>query len=427
MTITRKKLDISIDDKILIGMIISTEYLGKVKDLPSNLIQSLYAQTVARWCLEYFKKYNTAPSIHIKEIYERELSSSEDEDTFALIGMFLGRISNEYEKAPHINAGYLFDETKKYMSKRLMEQLHQDMSAISDNGDDEDVLQLFEEYNEDLAEINENADAFLESIQTSSYLIEKKVQKTKAILYPWLREKSLNMIFAERGLGKSWLAMIIAIAVTRREYEDIEVGPWYVKNPCGVLLMDGEMGEFDLQDRLKQLAGPLGDESRKHPLNIFSASDFAEKYNTIVNLYSSQWQDKLYQYFQKHRSIRILILDNLSSLCSGRDENDNQTTSVFTAWLIKLKALGVSVIIVHHQGKMKGTQRGASALEDPLNNTIYLSKSKNYDPGGGAQFLVSFTKTRHDPGGSAYRSFELQIVEHEDNSKFSTWIIPEGE
>lgn len=426
MKITRTKIDTSTDDKILIGMIVSTAYLEKIERIyQSDLLESLYSQTVARWCLEHFQKYFTAPGVHIKEMYQSKLSTHQDADTMDLIGSFLSRISDEYEKAPHINADFLFDETNKVFKKRALKQLKDEINYAVEEGEDEvAVLELFKEY-EDRINTTGELHNFEDSMLMSTQLINAKIKKPKAIIYPWLREKSLNMIFAERGIGKSWLVMIIAVAITRKDYEDLSIGPWYVKNPCGVLYVDGEMGKFDIQDRLRQLIGPLGGESRRFPLNIFCAPDYTEEHNETINLYSTYWQDRFYKYFESNRSIRILILDNLSSLCSGRDENDNQTTSVFTAWLIKLRALGVSVIIIHHQGKTKGTQRGASSLEDPLNNIIYITKPKDWIQGEGAHFRVQFTKARNDPGGEAFRAFDLRVIEHDDNHKHRQWTDAE--
>ncbi len=421
MKINRKKVDIQIDDKILIGMIISTKYLEKLAPIYSPiLLLSQFGQTIARWCMEYFREYSSAPGIHIKEIYDKKLDTAEDTDILDLIGNFLTRISNEYEKAPYINAEFLFDETIKLLIARNVKQLSKDISyCVEEEEGDAAILQLLEEYKDDKIDTTEQN--FKSAISTSTQLLEEKIKKPKAIIYPWLREKSLNMIFAERGLGKSWLAMVIAVAVTRKKYDDLTIGPWHVKNPCGVLYVDGEMGKYDLQDRFKQLIGPLGGECTRHTLVTFSAPDYTEKHGQTVNLYDTNWQDRFFHYFEKNRSIRVLILDNLSSLCSGRDENDNQSTSVFTAWLIKLRAVGVSVIIVHHQGKSKGHQRGASSLEDPLNNTIYLSKPEDWEPTNGASFRVNFTKARNNPGGEAYRSFKLEIVEDENDRKQRIW------
>lgn len=421
MKINRKKVDIHTDDKILIGMIISTKYMEKIAPIYSPvLFLSPMSQTIARWCVEYFREYSVAPGIHIKEIYDEKARKAEDTDILDLIQDFLIRISNEYEKAPYINAEFLFDETIKLLTARNVEQLSKDISCcVEEEEGDVAILQLLEEYKNDKIDTTEQD--FKSSISTSTQLLKEKIRKPKAIIYPWLREKSLNMIFAERGLGKSWLAMVIATAITRKKYDELTIGPWHVKNPCGVLYVDGEMGKYDLQDRFKQLIGPLGEECGRHSLVTFSAPDFTEKHGQTVNLYDTHWQNRFTHYFEKNRSIRVLILDNLSSLCSGRDENDNQSTSVFTAWLIKLRAVGVSVIIIHHQGKSKGHQRGASSLEDPLNNTIHISKPEDWEPIKGASFLVNFTKARNNPGGEAYRSFKLEIIEDENNRKQRTW------
>lgn len=422
MPIIRKPIDTSVDDKILIGMIVSEKYLEGVRSIyQSDLMENPFSRTIAQWCLEHFEKYKTCPGIHLQEIVQQKLRQGLDTDISELIEAFLSRISAEYEKAPHINHEYLLDETETIFNRRALKLLSEDIDYALDQ--EEDVGAIFDLVREHKdKKIEAGAEDFKNAMMTSTELIAAKIKIPKAIVWPWLREKSLNMIFSERGLGKSWLAMILAVAITRENYDEQTIGNWYVKHQCGVLYVDGEMGNFDLQDRIKQLAAPLGKESRRFPLMTFSTPDYTEAYDETVNLNTQYWQDRFFKFFQKNLSIRVLILDNLSSLCSGREENDNQSTSLLNAWFIKLRALGVSVIIIHHQGKTKGQQRGASALEDPLNNSIYLSKPKDWARGEGAHFKVQFVKARNDPGGEGYRSFDLKVVEHEENHRWRQWI-----
>ena len=420
MPVTREKVDTSFEDKILIGMITSKEYLSGIDAIyQSTYLESLFGRQVAGWCFDYFDEYDKAPGVHIEDLFDAHIDEL-DIDTSEMIKVFLNRISSEYEKAPYLNVEYLLKETEAHFKKKSLQSLSEDINAAIEQNEDLDAIYAFLD-EEKSNRIDICSTAFADSMVKSDDLLVKKIKPPKAILYPWLRERSLNMIFAERGLGKSWLAMIIGVAITRRNYEDLSVGPWFVKNQTGVLYVDGEMGEFDLKDRIKQIAEPLGKESRRYPLVTFSAPDYTEAHNESVNLNSAMWQDRFFNYLQDNRSIRVLILDNLASLCAGREENDNQQTSMLNQWFIKLRAAGITVVIIHHAGKTPGQQRGASALEDPLNNSIYLSKPKGWKQGGGAHFGISFVKARNDSGGDAFRAFTLRVVEHDENHKWRRW------
>ncbi len=95
------------------------------------------------------------------------------------------------------------------------------------------------------------------------------------------------------------------------------------------------------------------------------------------------------------RRPELIILDNLSSLGGGIDENDNSQLDAQLAWLVQLRFRGHSVLIIHHAGK-SGDQRGASRREDLLDTTIKLVAPTDADvmDRAGATFEVSFTKTR---------------------------------
>lgn len=415
----REKIDTRSEDQILTGMIVSTEFLRLVRPLAgAGLWAGGFHDDVSRWCLDHYMEFHCAPGRHIQDVFNKKEPTLEEAQA-NLITKFLERISGEYERAEVPDPNYLLAQAERYFKRRKQEGLSEDLKfAIAESDNPEDIDDLVREYSDQ--KIDLLGRGFSESLFTSAELMAARIKLPTAFLYPWLREGSLNMIYADRGRGKSWLAMLIGVVLTRDNYRDLDIGSWYVKNQSGVLYVDGEMGAFDLQDRLRQIATPLGKESRRFPLMTFSAPDYTEKYHETVNLHLIVWQDRIINYLLNNRSIRTVILDNLSSLCAGRDENDNQIATRFNLWLIRLRAIGVAVIIVHHAGK-SGAQRGASSQEDPLNNVIRLFKPKDAVPGTGAHFGVEFTKARNDPGGDDYRTFSLRIMEHDDNPRWRQW------
>jgi hypothetical protein len=90
------------------------------------------------------------------------------------------------------------------------------------------------------------------------------------------------MVYATRGLGKTWLAASISTILTRMtKISDLpKLNHWEVRNKCGVLHVDGEMNAFELQERFKLLRNALGKDSKKYPLYILSVPDGHPKYPT---------------------------------------------------------------------------------------------------------------------------------------------------
>ncbi len=221
---------------------------------------------------------------------------------------------------------------------------------------------------------------------SATALAKRKITPREMIVAPWMATQSVGLVFAKRGLGKTWFGITLAKAISLGQpflgYE--------VPKPRRVLFVDGEMPLADLQERFKAVGADKIDNidilaseimyQEFHPLNINREED--------RNLISSML-DRL---TQKDRRPELLIFDNLSSLRMGVEENDNSALDQILVWLMSLRHKGYSTLIVHHAGKT-GEQRGASRLEDLLDTTIKLEPSETAT-NEVASFDLSFTKTR---------------------------------
>jgi AAA domain len=81
-----------------------------------------------------------------------------------------------------------------------------------------------------------------------------QVPPREMLLAPILPERSLAMLYAPRGIGKSWLGLTIGLAVA----SGTSVLRWNAPKPRRVLLVDGEMVLSDLQARLNLILAGLG-------------------------------------------------------------------------------------------------------------------------------------------------------------------------
>jgi hypothetical protein len=81
-----------------------------------------------------------------------------------------------------------------------------------------------------------------------------QVPPREMLLAPILPERSLAMLYAPRGVGKSWLGLTIGLAVASGS----SVLRWNAPSPRRVLLVDGEMLLSDLQTRLNLILVGLG-------------------------------------------------------------------------------------------------------------------------------------------------------------------------
>lgn len=261
--------------------------------------------------------------------------------------------------------------------------------------------------------------ALRQHIVTAATLIANPLPEPEYLIDKWLPKNGLAMVWAARGLGKTWFALTLAIAVAKGQsflgYE--------VRNAATVLFIDGEMDLGELRQRLRALCPEPPDTLHilpsealfrdGVPLNIKESDDQKRIIDAIAVLESEGIRPAL------------IILDNLSSLTAGIDENDNSALDGIIRWMIGLRHAGVTVLFVHHANKA-GDQRGASRREDQLNTSISLktpdSKDGNATPHDGAHFIMEFTKTR----GPKPRplSMELKLVQLADGRM--EWLMSTG-
>jgi AAA domain len=93
------------------------------------------------------------------------------------------------------------------------------------------------------------------------------------------------------------------------------------------------------------------------------------------------------------QGIKVVVLDNLSTLASGMKENDSFAWEQVNNWLLQFRRHKVAVIIVHHAGR-NGEARGTSKREDAAFWVIALDDAKKHtDDKTGARFISRFTKS----------------------------------
>jgi putative DNA primase/helicase len=243
--------------------------------------------------------------------------------------------------------------------------------------------------------------------------LKMKLPEREYIISPWLKAGNLALISAERGIGKTWLVLVIAVAVTR----GIRIGKWLVTKPTGCLIIDGEMAIDEIQTRMRGLEKSLI-KKRQKPLKFMSSDHMKGNDDPAPNLTDSYWRDYIERYLHKHDDIRLLIIDNISSLMPGLDENAKQPWDNINQWLLKLRSHGISVIMIHHTGKRGDYQRGTSAREDNIDISIMLTRPKGCEPKDGTMFNIEFSKARTVYGDDAEK-FCLHIKT--DKKGKTTW------
>ena len=219
------------------------------------------------------------------------------------------------------------------------------------------------------------------AVVTSRELHVLTLKPRQKLLGDWFCEGDLGFIFAFRGTGKTWLSLAIARALSTGG----KLGDWQAHANVKVLYTDGEMPPDLMRDRCDGLQGT------NYTLEFLNHEILFEHTGKVLNITKPEVQQAITQHCV-NRGVKVLILDNLSTLASGMRENEADSWELVNNWLLDLLRRKIAVIIVHHAGR-SGEMRGTTKREDNVFWIIALDDAKkNADDKRGARFVSRFTK-----------------------------------
>lgn len=239
--------------------------------------------------------------------------------------------------------------------------------------------------------------------QTMKNFIAQDLPPRMPIMDPILARAEVGMIFAKRGVGKTFFTLGIAVALATGK----PFLKWKSREAVRVLYVDGEMTATNMQKRLNALRRYNNISSDSRDLDNFiliNNQDLHEEQDMPkINTESGQatlkeWTD--------YYAPDVIVIDNLSCMISG-EENDNATWQPIKDWIIRQRRNNRAVLLVHHAGK-SGAERGWGGKEDQIELSLALEHPSNYNPEDGARFVVNFSKAR-ELDGVDQKQFEVTM------------------
>lgn len=219
----------------------------------------------------------------------------------------------------------------------------------------------------------------IQATVTADELQQMVVTPREFLMEPFFKVGDFGMLFAQRGVGKTWLGCLIARGVSQGS----DVGLWKCQKPHAVLVVDGEMPLELTKERDKQFADGNANLCFLHHQILF------DKTGAELDLTSRLIQDAL-ESLCLQKQIALLILDNQSTLLSRISETDPDSWNLVQAFLLRLQRRGIAVLLIVHAGR-NNQARGHSRREDRTAWMISLTDRKEDDEEG-AKFVSEFTK-----------------------------------
>ncbi len=270
-------------------------------------------------------------------------------------------------------------------------------------------------------------------VLTAEQLEALVIPPRPALLDQWLCQGDLGYIYAPRGVGKTWMAMALPGAISCRR----PLGLWAAAEPTPsssdsdpssdspsgagadsispsasgqadadpapdpeappapepvldhipVLYIDGEMALEHTKYRARGL--DLSKVHHLHHEHLFNQN------GTCLNIGEVEDRKRITDLIVG-QGYQVLILDNLSALASGVDENKGMDYEPLSHWLLELRRRKITVMVVHHAGR-NGMMRGHSKREDACSWIIELRGARQ-DGDRGAKFVSHFTKPSRNTG-----------------------------
>ena len=404
-----------IERRIIIGLIVSTEYCRQIKNIWNiQLIESQTAKRIAAWCWVYFNRYGESPKREIETIFFSKAKHLPKEIAEEIEEEILPGLNDEYTNE-EFNLKYLVEETEKYFSEQRLRQLTADVTSLISVGEVDRAERVVKEFKP----LSTTVQKLNEYILTAEQIRKQNKQRPLLLIKPWLRVGQTTIIYGSYGSGKSLLTISIAYVLGLRNYDrdECEIGEWQVINPTGCLYVDGELGELEMEERIKQFEW-LG--HQRYRMRILSIPEYQLKTEDSFYLSNRINQLKIIEWFNEHPTYKLVVLDSASTLFGLQEENDNsEWNNKINPFLRDLRAMGVACLLLHHAGKdNKRGLRGASSMGAMCHNIFRLvnHEHKQIDDGE-AWFTLSKDKQR--AAGKGFRKFSLKYIQNDDQTE--TW------
>ena len=131
------------------------------------------------------------------------------------------------------------------------------------------------------------------------------------MLAPWLPDKGLAMLFAPRGVGKTWFALSIAHAIAAGG----GFLRWRAPRPRRVLYLDGEMPAGTLQERYTAVVAASMIDAPGENFRLLAADFQIDGLPDLADIDAQRFYDPAIA------DAELVIIDNLSTIAHGRREN----------------------------------------------------------------------------------------------------------
>ncbi len=115
MNVSIERVDTAREDRVLMAMIVSTDFLSRMERTIDLYAFSKPGRTVASWCLDYYKTYDKAPGNDLNIMFDSDLVLKDEDRTFisGLLTRISGMVDSQFNVEYYVDQAIDFFKTKK--------------------------------------------------------------------------------------------------------------------------------------------------------------------------------------------------------------------------------------------------------------------------------------------------------------------------
>lgn len=166
---------------------------------------------------------------------------------------------------------------------------------------------------------------------------------------------------AKAKAGKTTLEMFVTVEISegRDPFDSTR------REPVIVLYVDGEMGRFDLEERIKELGHEPALLARWHATDLPPRLDTLPGGNALVLA-------------AKQLGAAVVVIDGINGTVSGPEKDDTTWRAFYDFTIMPLKRAGIAILTGDNLGKDESLgPRGSSVKVDKPDAVIQLSRTDN--------------------------------------------------
>lgn len=216
---------------ILLGMILSKRFLKAIApffDSTKNYFATEHTKIIAKWCWQYWQKYQKPCVENLKNIFEIEKETI-PEDSVELVEQFLAGISDEYQRAGKFNIKYAIDIAEGYFKYQSISNLKTGIEKKLAVKNLEGAEELISQHTSCVS-IQENGwiNPF-EKNQIKSVFAEEETDLLMRLhgafgeMIGDIEREFLIGILGKTGIGKTWLLLLFAMSALYKGFNVVFV------------------------------------------------------------------------------------------------------------------------------------------------------------------------------------------------------------